>query len=76
MKRITTLVLVLLLAFAGIHVKAQELEEFRFYGEDLAPLNNAVQNEFQFNGFTNYWQKKAMSAFPETISWNWPTASI
>ncbi len=55
MKRITTLLLILLLAFAGIHVKAQELEEFKFHGGDLAPLNNAVRNEFQFNGFTNYW---------------------
>ncbi len=55
MKRITALLLCLLFGFTGFHIKAQELEEFGFYGEDLAPLNNAVQNEFQFNGFTNYW---------------------
>ena len=55
MKRIAALLFCLLFGFTGSRIKAQELEEFRFYGEDLAPLNNAVRNEFQFNGFTNYW---------------------
>jgi len=55
MKRTTILLLSLLIGFTAIHVKAQDLEEFRFHGGDLAPLNHAVWNEFQFNGYTNYW---------------------
>ena len=45
----------LFLGLSNFHLKAQELEEFKFHGGDLAPMNNAVRNEFQFNGFTNYW---------------------
>ena len=36
-------------------MKAQELEEFKYHGVDVAPMNHAVRNDFQFNGFTNYW---------------------
>ncbi|MCK5068149.1 MAG: hypothetical protein KAR16_11940 [Bacteroidales bacterium] len=53
--KITLPLFSLLLGFTSIHIQAQELEEFRYQGEDLAPLNNTVRNEFQFNGFTNYW---------------------
>ena len=56
MKRITALAILLFLGLSSFHVKAQELEKFKLHGEDLAPMNNAVRNEFQFNGFTNYWQ--------------------
>ena len=46
----------LLLAGACLSLNAQVLEEFEFKGVDPEPLNNAVRNDFQFNGFTNYWQ--------------------
>lgn len=55
MKRIAIPVLILLLGLSSIHVKAQELEEFKFHGDALVPMNNAVRTDFQFNGFTNYW---------------------
>ncbi|MBW1903021.1 MAG: hypothetical protein JRJ20_15545, partial [Deltaproteobacteria bacterium] len=55
MKSITSPLLFLFLALSSIHVQAQELEEFKFHGMDLAPMNNVVRNESQFNGFTNYW---------------------
>jgi len=55
MKSITIPLVFLLLGFTCIHANAQELEEFRFHGEQLLPMNHAVRNEFQFNGFTNYW---------------------
>ncbi len=55
MKSITTLLLLLFLGLSSTHVLAQELEEFKFHGGDLAPMDNAVRNNFQFNGFTNYW---------------------
>jgi hypothetical protein len=55
MKRISIPVIFLLLGLSSIQVKAQELEDFKFLGVDPAPMNNAVRNDFQFNGFTNYW---------------------
>jgi hypothetical protein len=55
MKRITVPLLLLTIGVSNIHINAQELEEFRYHGDDLAPMNKAVRNDFQFNGFTNYW---------------------
>jgi len=55
MKSITIFSGVLLLCLCGIHLNAQKLEEFKFHGTDPAPMEKAVRNDFQFNGFTNYW---------------------
>jgi len=55
MRRISIPILLLLIGISSIHLKAQELEEFGYHGVDLTPMNNAVRNDFQFNGFTNYW---------------------
>jgi hypothetical protein len=55
MRRITIPLLLLLIGISSIQILAQELDEFRYHGEEPASLNEAVRNEFQFNGFTNYW---------------------
>ncbi len=55
MKNFATLLLFLFLANSGIQINAQELEEFKYHGVNKAPMTSAVQNNFQFNGFTNYW---------------------
>ena len=55
MKNISISLLLLFFGLSSMHLHAQEPEKFRFQGEDLAPMNQAVRNEFQFNGFTNYW---------------------
>lgn len=48
--------MLLIICFIGSeHLKAQELNEFQSPVEDLDPMRHAVCNEFQFNGFTNYW---------------------
>jgi len=56
MRRITIPLILLLLGLTSFRATAQELDEFGYHGEELSPMNNAVCNEFQFNGFTNYWQ--------------------
>jgi hypothetical protein len=43
-KRFRNLVFIILLAAVSHHVNGQE-----------SPMDNAVRNEFQFNGYTNYW---------------------
>jgi len=55
MRSLTIPLLLMLLGLSSIQVKAQELEKFEFLGADIAPMDNAVRNESQFNGFTNYW---------------------
>ncbi|MEA3462317.1 MAG: hypothetical protein U9R49_10590, partial [Bacteroidota bacterium] len=55
MKHITISFVFLVLGLSSFHVKAQELQEFKYYGMDVAPMNDVVRNDFQFNGFTNYW---------------------
>jgi len=55
MRSISIPLLFLVLGLSSIQVEAQELEEFKFFGGELAPKSNAVRNDFQFNGFTNYW---------------------
>jgi len=55
MKRITVPLILLLLGLSSKVLNAQELEEFKYHGEDKTPRINIVRNEFQFNGFTNYW---------------------
>ncbi len=55
MKRINIPLLFLILGLSSLSVKAQTLEEFKYHRMDVAPMNHAVRNDFQFNGFTNYW---------------------
>ena len=55
MRSITIPTLLLIFGLSSVILKAQELDEFKFHGVDFTPLNNVVRNEFQFNGFTNYW---------------------
>jgi len=55
MKRINIPILLVFFGLSNIPLKAQELEEFKFHGMNLAPMDQAVRNDFQFNGFTNYW---------------------
>jgi len=55
MSRIRVPFLLLLLGFASLLANAQELKEFTFQNLEEDPMNHAVRNEFQFNGFTNYW---------------------
>ncbi len=45
----------LVLLITCLSVSAQNLEDFRYEGGDLSPQNSVVKNEFQFNGYTNYW---------------------
>jgi hypothetical protein len=44
----------LVLAFIGVSVKAQNIDEFKYSGS-LNPEENIIKNYFQFNGYTNYW---------------------
>jgi hypothetical protein len=55
MKNLRLFLFLLFLGLSSMHLSAQELDDFRFHGDDLQPMDNAVLNEFQFNGFTNYW---------------------
>ena len=44
----------LLIFFLRSLVSAQDLDDFRYNGEDIY-LKKRVTNEYQFNGYTNYW---------------------
>ncbi|MCD6598167.1 MAG: hypothetical protein J7L04_10790 [Bacteroidales bacterium] len=39
----------------SINLEAQNLDNFKYGGGEVQPSENIVQNEFQFNGYTNYW---------------------
>lgn len=56
MKKTNKALWLLLLALSSMQAYAQKLEEFRYQDDAPAPMNQAVRNDFQFNGFTNYWQ--------------------
>ena len=45
----------LFLLLSSLQLLAQEAEDLRLYGRDLRPMDHVVRNDFQFNGFTNYW---------------------
>jgi hypothetical protein len=49
------LILILILATSNRNVKAQNLEKFKYSGEEIQVSENTIRNEYQFNGYTNYW---------------------
>ena len=56
MKPNTISLVILVFGLSSIPLKAQELDEFRYHESGISPMNHAVRKNFQFNGFTNYWQ--------------------
>lgn len=50
------IILTALLLVTSFTVHAQNLDDFKYTGGHLQPLNNTVSNDFQFNGYTNHWQ--------------------
>ncbi len=56
LRRKTFYFLVLILSLTSIQVIAQNLDNFKYVGSQIQPLNFAVQTENQFNGYTNHWQ--------------------
>jgi len=56
MKRNTISLVILVFGLSSIPLKSQELDEFRYHEAGISPMNHAVRKNFQFNGFTNYWQ--------------------
>jgi len=56
LKRNTFYMLVLILSLPSLNLTAQKLDNFKYNGDKTEPLNNVVQTENQFNGYTNHWQ--------------------
>jgi len=50
------IILIALFLIGGGIAYAQELDDFQYKGNDGSPMNNVVNNNFQFNGYTNHWQ--------------------
>ena len=55
-KRKVLCFLVLVLSMTSIQVTAQNLDNFKYNGSEIQALNNVIQTENQFNGYTNHWQ--------------------
>ncbi len=47
---------VVALLLSGFVLKAQNLNDLQYKGGTLRPMENAVSDDFQFNGYTNHWQ--------------------
>ena len=54
-KSSSSLLIFLFFGLISINLEAQNLDNFEYGGGEVQPSENVVQNEFQFNGYTNYW---------------------